>query len=75
LEDSTLLEDQRPSTYESTATPPVIVQTPDQELVVARQTQLETTPEWVDQTPPNTVEVPAEPVPAEAQSLKKQEWL
>jgi sec-independent protein translocase protein TatB len=71
LEDNTILDNQ--STYESATTP--VVETPDQELVVARQSQVETTPEWVDQTPPHPVEVPAETAAAEAKPLTKQEWL
>jgi len=78
LEDSTILDADRQPTYEAVpaATPPV-VETPNQELVVARQTPVETTSELVAQTPPTPVEVPAEtaPTPAEAQPLRKQEWL
>jgi len=73
-EDNTMIEAEHQPTYESTSTPPV-VETPDKELVVARQTAVETTPEWVGQTPPNPTEVPAETTPAEAQPLSKQEWL
>jgi len=68
-----MLETERQPTYESTSTPPV-VETPNQELVVARQTPVET-PEAVGQTPPNPSEVHAETAPAEAQPLSKQEWL
>jgi len=70
LEDNTMLEAAQQPTYESTSTPPV-VETPDKELVVARQTAVETTPEAVGQA--TTTEVPAET--AEAQPLSKQEWL
>ena len=73
-EDNTMIEAEHQPTYESTSTPPV-VETPDKELVVARQIAVETTPEWVGQTPPNPTEVPAETTPAEAQPLSKQEWL
>jgi len=75
LEDNAMLEAERQPAYESTPTPPV-VETPNQDLVVARQTPVETTPESVGPTPPNPIEVPAEPAAkAEAQSLSKQEWL
>jgi TatA/E family protein of Tat protein translocase len=76
LEDNTILDSDRQPTYEAipASTPPV-VETPDQELVVARQTPVEAAPEWVAQTPPNRVEVPAERAPAEDQPLRKQEWL
>ena len=76
LEDSTMLEAERQPSYESVATSDSpVVESPDQELVVARQTPVETTSEGVAQTPPNPVEVPAETTPAEAQPLRKQEWL
>ena len=69
-EDNTMIEAEHQPTYESTSTPPV-VETPDKELVVARQTAVETTPEEVGQA--TTTEVPAET--AETQPLSKQEWL
>ena len=76
LEDNTILEAEHQPTYESAATSDApIVETPDQDLVVPRQTPVETTPEWVAETPSNPVEVPAETAPAEAQPLRKQEWL
>jgi TatA/E family protein of Tat protein translocase len=74
LEDNSMLETERHTTYETTSTAPV-VETPNQELVVARQTPAETTPELVGPTPPNPTEVPAETAPAEAKPLSKQEWL
>jgi len=76
LEDNTMIEAEHQPTYESvatTATP--VVETPNQELVVARETPAAATPEWVAPTPANQVEVPAETAPAEAQPLRKQEWL
>lgn len=76
LEDNTILEGDRQPTYEPVpASTPPVVETPDQELVVARQTPVETNPEWVAQRPPTPVEVPAETAPAEPQPLRKQEWL
>ena len=76
LEDNTMLEAERPATYEPVATTDVpVVETPDQELVVARQTPVETSPELVAQTPPSPADVPAETAPAEARPLSKQEWL
>ena len=75
LEDNTILEAGNQPTYEpvTTSDPPPVVQTPDQELVVARQTAVETTPEWVAETPPTPAE--AETAPAKPQPLTKQEWL
>ena len=77
LDDNSMLEAERQPTYEAVASSDhPVVETPDQELVVARQTGVvESTPEWVAQTPPKPVEVPAETAPAEAQPIRKQEWL
>ncbi len=75
LEDNTILDADRP-TYESVATSDApAVESPDQDLVVARQPPVQTTSDDVAQTPPNPVEVAAETVPAEAQPLRKHEWL
>jgi TatA/E family protein of Tat protein translocase len=76
LDDNSMLEAERQPTYEPVASSDQpVVETPDQELVVARETPVDTTPEWVAETPPKTIEVPAETAPAEAQPLRKQEWL
>jgi TatA/E family protein of Tat protein translocase len=76
LEDNTMLEAERQPAYDTAATSTApVVETPGQELVVARQTPVETNPEWIAETPPKAVEVPAETTPAEAQPLRKQEWL
>ena len=73
LDDNPMLEAENPSTSEPVTTP--VVETPDQELVVARQNPVETPAEWVEQTPPTPIEVPVEPVSAETQPLRKQEWI
>lgn len=73
LDDNPMLEAENPSTSEPVTTP--VVETPDQELVVARQNQVEPPTEWVEQTPSTPIEVPAEPVSAEPQPLRKQEWI
>ena len=73
LDDNPMLEAENPSTSEPVTTP--VVETPDQELVVARQNQVEPPAEWVEQTPSTPIEVPAEPVSAEPQPLRKQEWI
>ena len=76
LEDSSILEAERQPTYEPVATSDSpVVESPDQDLVVARQTPVETTSEGIAQTPANPVELPTETAPAEAQPLRKQEWL
>ena len=76
-EDNSMLEAERQPTYEppqSFAEP--VVETPNSELVIARENTTETT--WV--APPESVEVPAEAAHAEvAQAeplpIRKQEWL
>lgn len=75
LDDNSMLEAEHTPAYETATTDQPIVETPDQELVVARQTPVETTPEWVPPTSPKPIEAPAETVPAEAQPMRKQEWL
>ena len=76
LEDNTMLEAEHQPTYESTATSDTpIVETPDQELVVARQTSVDTTPEWVEKTSATPVEAATKTTAAEAEPPRKQEWL
>ena len=76
LDDNTLLEPERQPTYEAVAnSDQPVAESPDKELVVARQSPVETTPDWVAQTPPNPIEVPAETAQAEAQPVRKQEWI
>ncbi len=76
LEDNSMLEAENQPALEPVSTlEQPIVETPDQELVVARQNPVETAPEWVGQTPPNPIEVPAETATAEPQPPRKQEWI
>ena len=76
LDDNSILEAEHQPAHEAVAnTEQPVAAAPDQELVVARQTSVETNPEWVTPTPPNPVEVPTETAPVEAQPLRKQEWL
>jgi len=76
LDDNSMLEAEHQPAHEAVAnTEQPVAAAPDQELVVARQTSVETNPEWVTPTPPNPVEVPTETAPVEAQPLRKQEWL
>ena len=77
LDDNTMLAAEQQSAYEA----PVsfndpVVETPNSELVVAREDTTNTT--W--ETPPELVEVPAEAVRADAPQaeplpMRKQEWL
>lgn len=75
-ENISILEPEDKTTDEAEAgshTP--VVETPDQDLVVARDSSTATTPEWVAETSPKPVEVPAGSAPAEAQPLRKQDWI
>ena len=71
-EDNAILEAERQPVYE----PPQsfdqpVVETPDSELVVARENTIDTALE----TPPEPVEIPAEAAPAEPAPMRKQDWL
>lgn len=74
LDDNSMLEAENHPALEPVTTP--VVEAPDKELVVARQSTVESPTEWVEQTHPTPVEVPVEPVTAEPpQPLRKQEWI
>jgi len=76
-EDNSILEAERQSTYEPQQSfDGPVVETPNSELVVARENTTETT--WT--APPEPIEVPAEAARAEAAQaeplpMRKQEWL
>lgn len=74
-EDNSLLESQPPSVYEPVAATAPIVETTATELLVPRETQSQTFSEALVETPVEPVEVPADNVPAEAQPVRKQDWL
>ena len=74
-EDNSLLESDQQPTYEPPESITVTVDTPDPELVVARENQPQTFSEALAETPPEPVQVPAEAAQAEAQPLRKQDWL
>ena len=74
-EDNSLLESQPPSVYEPVAATAPIVETTATELLVPRETQPQTFSEALAETPPEPIEIPAETVPAEAQPVRKQDWL
>ena len=75
LEDNAMLEANSQSTYEP-AHP--VVETPDSELVVARENSVAAIPEtpatWVEPVPETTTIQPA-PVEVEPVPVRKQEWL
>ena len=77
IEDNSLPEAEKPAAYEteSTSNKSVSVDTPDPELVVARENSPQHTPEAVWETPPEATKIPAEAAQAEAQPVSKQEWL
>ena len=74
-EDNSLLESQPPAVYEPVAATAPIVETTATELLVPRETQSQTFSEALAETPPEPIEIPAETVPAEAQPVRKQDWL
>ena len=77
LEDNSLLETERQTAYEteSASTTSVSVDTPNPELVVARENAVQQTPESVWETPPQAPEPPVEAAHSEPQPVRKQEWL
>jgi len=77
LDDNSLLETERQTAYEteSTSTTSVSVDTPNPELVVARENSIQQTPESVWETPPQAPEPAVEAAHSEPQPVRKQEWL
>ena len=74
-DDNSILESEQLPLYEPVASTEPIVETPDPELVVPRETQPQTFSEALAETPPEPVEIPAEAAQAEAQPVRKQDWL
>ena len=75
-DDNSMLEaDQKPVYEPGSNSEPLAVETQDPEQVVARETQPQTFSEAIAETPPEPVEIPAEAVHAEAQPVRKQDWL
>ena len=74
-DDNSLLESQPPAVYEPVAATEPIVETTATELLVPRETQPKTFSEALAETPPEPIEIPAETVQAEAQPVRKQDWL
>ena len=74
-DDNSILESEQLPLYESVASTEPIVETPDPELVVPRATQPQSFSEALAETPPEPVEIPAEAAQAEAQPVRKQDWL
>ncbi|HSE15914.1 MAG TPA: twin-arginine translocase TatA/TatE family subunit [Pyrinomonadaceae bacterium] len=74
-DDSSLIEAEQQATYEPVSSTEPIAETPDPELVVARENQPQTFSEAIAKTDPEPVEIPAEAAQAEAQPVRKQDWL
>lgn len=75
-EDNSLLESQPTPVYEPAAAAEALtVETPNPELVVARENQPQTFSEQLAETHPEPIEIPAEAAHAEAQPVRKQDWL
>jgi Tat protein translocase TatB subunit len=75
-EDNSLLESQPPAVYEpAAATEPIVVDAAASALIVPREAQAQTFSEAIAETPPEPVQVPAEAAHAEAQPVRKQDWL
>lgn len=75
-EDNSMLEAGQQPVYEPASTPePLAVETPDPEQVVPRENQPQTFSEAIADTPLEPVEIPAEAAQAEAQPVRKQDWL
>ncbi len=78
VDDNSLLESQPQPVYEPASTPePATVETSTPELAVAResQPQPQTFSEKLAGNPPEPIEIPAEATHAEAQPVRKQDWL
>jgi len=75
-EDNSMLESQPPATYESPQTfDQPAVETPNSELVVARENSAEAVQTPPEAMPVSAEVVTAEPPPAEPLPVRKQEWL
>ena len=74
-EDNSLLDSDHQAAYEPVASTQPIVETPNPELVVARDNQSQTFSEGLAEAPPKPIEIPAEAAQTEAQPVRKQDWL
>ena len=75
VDDNSLLDSEQQPAYEPVSSAAPVVETPNPELVVARENQPQTFSEAIAETPPEPVAIPAEAVQAEAQPVRKQDWL
>ena len=75
LDDNSMLASEQQAAQEPISSAEPIVETSDPELVVARENQPQTFSEAIAETPPEPVTLPAEAAQAEAQPVRKQDWL
>lgn len=75
VEDNSLLESQPQPVYEPASTTPEPATVETSELAVARESQPQTFSEKIAETPPEPIEIPAKAAQAEAQPVRKQDWL
>jgi TatA/E family protein of Tat protein translocase len=74
-DDNSLLEPEHQTAYEPVSSTEPVVETPNPELVVARETQPQTFSEGLAETPPEPIKIPAEATQTEPQPVRKQDWL
>ena len=75
IDDNSLLDAEQQAAYEPVSSAAPVVETANSDLVVARENQPQTFSEAIAETPPEPVAIPAEAVQAEAQPVRKQDWL
>jgi len=74
VDDNSLLPSEQPA-YEPVSSTDPKVETPDPELVVARESQPQTFSEGLAETSPEPIKIPAEAAQTEPQPVRKQDWL
>jgi TatA/E family protein of Tat protein translocase len=74
-DDNSMLESEQRAAYESVSPTEPIVETPDPEQVVARESQPQTFSEGLVENTPEPIEIPAEAAQTEPQPVRKQDWL
>lgn len=75
VDDNSLLPSEQQAAYEPVSSTDPKVETPDPELVVARESQPQTFSEGLAETSPEPIKIPAEAAQTEPQPVRKQDWL
>ena len=75
VDDNSLLASEQQAAYEPASSTEPVIETPDPELVVARENQPQTFSEGLAETPPEPIKIPAEAAQTEPQPVRKQDWL